>query len=429
MELEEAIDLFEKNGNLIKVKEELSTDCEIAKEMLKHENTPILFENVKGYETKIIGNIFSNRENISKILGIDKKEILFKLMHAMENPSETKIVKKAKAQEVVESDVDLNSIPILKHFKEDAGKYITSGFVIIKDVDNKRKNASVHRLLLKNKDELVIRIVPRHLYEILENYKKIGENPKIAICIGAEPACLIAASMQVPSEIFEMEVASTLLNKKLEMVKCKTIDLEVPANSNYILEGEILIDRKEKEGPFIDITGTYDIVREEHVVKINKITHKKDAIYQALLPGFSEHQLLMGLPQEPKIYKALQLAGINVQQINLTRGSCNWLHAIISIKKKKEKEGKNTIMAAFTGHPSLKKVTVVDHDIDVFNLEEVEWAEATRLDPINGILKFEASGSTLDKIGKGDKWGIDATLPLDILNDPEKFKAFIKVKQ
>jgi len=105
------------------------------------------------------------------------------------------------------------------------------------------------------------------------------------------------------------------------------------------------------------------------------------------------------------------------------------LHAIISIKKKKEKEGKNAIMAAFTGHPSLKKVTVVDHDIDVFNLEEVEWAEATRLDPINGILKFEASGSTLDKIGKGDKWGIDATLPLDILNDPEKFKAFVKVKQ
>ncbi|MCW1296565.1 MAG: UbiD family decarboxylase [Candidatus Parvarchaeota archaeon] len=431
MELEDTIKLFDKNGDLIRIKDKVSTEYEIAENLIKYEPRPVIFERVSGYKTKVVGNIFASRENIASIIGVKKEEILFKLMKAMENPIPTKLVKNAKCQEVIEKDVDLNSIPILKHFKKDAGKYITAGFVIAKDKENGkvRRNASVHRLLVKNKDELLIRIVPRHLYEILQNHKERNENPKVAICIGAEPACLIAASMQVPREIFEMEIASSLLNRELEMTKCKTIDLEVPANSNYVLEGEILLDKKEKEGPFIDITGTYDIIREEHVVKINAITHRKEPIYQALLPGFSEHQLLMGLPQEPKIYRALQSAEINVQRINLTRGGCNWFHAIISIKKKKENEGKNAIMAAFTGHPSLKKVTVVDDDIDVFNMEEVEWAEATRLDPLRGIIKYEAAGSTLDKIGKGNKWGIDATLPLEILNDEEKFQTFVRVKK
>jgi len=172
------------------------------------------------------------------------------------------------------------------------------------------------------------------------------------------------------------------------------------------------------EGPFIDVTGTYDIVRKQRIIEINCITMRKDPIFQQILPGGSEHRFLMGTPREAMIFKEVSKV-CKVLDVRLTNGGCNWLHCAIRIRKGDEDDGRRAIEAAFKAHGSLKHVIVVDEDIDISNPSEVEWALATRtqLDK-DLILKPGEFGSSLDPSAdqvtrRTCKAGVDATIPLD----------------
>ena len=189
--------------------------------------------------------------------------------------------------------------------------------------------------------------------------------------------------------------------------------LEVPSECDYVFEGRITFDTA-KEGPFVDITGTYDYVREQPVIKIDKIWACKDPYFQFILPGGNEHYLFMGLPREPIMYKTVKQAVPRTHAVRLTEGGCCWLNGVVSITKNKEGDGRNAIMAAFTGHPSLKNVIIVDEDIDIFDDKEVEWAVATRFQADRVFIIKDAAGSSLDPSAEGTtaKMGIDATIPL-----------------
>mgnify|MGYP002733512250 FL=1 len=221
-----------------------------------------------------------------------------------------------------------------------------------------------------------------------------------------------------------MEVANRFKNGELELVNCKN-GIKVP-EADIIFEGKILIDETAPEGPFVDLTDTYDYVREEPVIKLSKMYIKKEnPMYHAILPAGFEHKLLQGMPQEPRIFNAVKNTVPTVQNVVLTEGGCCWLHAAVSVKKQTEGDGKNIIMAALAAHPSLKHVVVVDEDVDIFDPQDIEYAIATRVKGDDDIIIVpKARGSSLDPKaseidGTTTKVGVDATKSI---LEPEKFE-------
>ena len=253
---------------------------------------------------------------------------------------------------------------------------------------------------------------------------KKNKNLEIAICIGNSISVLLAAATSLKKDENELGMANALENTPL--VKCKTIDLEVPADCEIVLEGEFTGEYVD-EGPFLDLTETYDIVRSQPVIKIKHITTRKNPVYQALLPGKSEHKLLMGMPREPTIFKEVNKV-CKCLDVCITPGGCSWLHAVVKIEKGKPDDPVKAINACFEGHKSLKQCIIVDEDIDIRNPDSVESAIATRVQMDKDLYIFkDQKGSSLDlssdlSSGKArtTKVGIDATIPVGV--DKSKFK-------
>jgi UbiD family decarboxylase len=355
-------------------------------------------------------------------LGVPADNLLPRLADALDNPAEPPLVETAPCQEVVIKDVNLYNLPILFHLPADAGHYIASGVAITKDPDFGR-NMCYHRLLRLDEKRFAARIVERRGTDAALS-KTAGDLP-IAICIGVSHAVHLAASMSPPPEVDELSIAHAL--SPTPLVKCLTHDLEVPADAEIILEGRIT-QKTHAEGPFMDLTETMDIVRDQHVIEIDLITHRKNPIFHALLPGGLEHKLLMGMPREPTIFNAVNEVTRCTGAV-ITPGGASWLHAVVQIDKQRPEDGKLAIEAAFKGHGSLKHVWVVDTDIDIYDPAQVEWALATRFQADKDLIVYEnAPGSSLDPSGvhkpgeksRTAKMGLDCTIPWG--GDPAKFR-------
>jgi len=427
MSLRSFLAQMEEEGEVLHIKDEVSTNFEISYIIKAFDNNgPVLFfENVEDTKTKIVANVCGTRKRICRALGVEPEGLYQKLLEAWRTPQKPKIVEDGPVKEIVEES-DLLRIPILTHFERDAGPYITSAVVHARSLDGTVENVSIHRLQLLDERHLAIRLVPRHLYKLWQMAKEAEVDLDVAISIGVHPAVMLAASSPVPFGVSEYEVANTLLDGKLQLIKCKYVDALAPADAELVLEGRISASKEVPEGPLVDITGTYDIERKQPVVEIVNVMHRRDYIYQALLPSGAEHRLLMGLPHEASIYEAVSKVVPKVKAVNLSVGGGGWLHAIISIEKQLDGDGKNALLAAFAAHPSLKHAVVVDSDIDVFNMADVEWAIATRFQASEDLLIIEnARGSTLDssanqETGLTSKMGLDATKPLT--KPKEKFE-------
>ncbi|MHC1595294.1 MAG: UbiD family decarboxylase [Candidatus Syntropharchaeales archaeon] len=399
---------LKRSGDLIEVDEPVSSELEACRIARKTEN-PILFKNLSGMRS--CTNLLGSRSILSKALGVGSGSLA---THLSDLPSkcEVKVVDESPTREVVE-DCDLTTLPIWKFFEADGGAYITAGIVVI-ELDGVR-NASFHRMMVIGKDKLVARLVPpRHTYLLHKRAQEIGEGLKVGIAIGVDPVILFAAGTRVePGE--EFEYASQIRGAPVELFQLDN-GVSVP-HAEIVLQGEIDPEERAKEGPFVDITGTYDTVRLEPVINIDKIYHRKDPIYHSIIPGGVEHQLLMGVPYEPVILKAVNHVA-DARNVVLTRGGCTYLHAVVSIRKVREGDGKNAIIAAFAAAPSLKRVVVLDDDIDILNQDDVEYAIATRVRWEEDLVMIPRSrGSSLDpsaaEDGTSTKVGIDATAPLE----------------
>jgi len=378
LSLREFLKQMEAEGEVLRIKEKLSPKFEIAAIMKAMDKGPILiFEKVKGKSTKIVANVCATRERICKALNVERENLYSKLVYAWKNPSKPKIAKDSPVKEVVREDFRLSEIPVLTHFEHDAGPYITSAIVSAKSPDKKVENVSIHRLQVLGEDKLAIRLVPRQLHKLWTMAKEANQELDVAISIGLHPAVSLAATAPLPFGVSEFEVANTLLEGKFKLIECEHVDAYAPAEAEIILEGKLSTSEEVDEGPLVDITGTYDVVRKQPTIKIVGAMHRKDYIYQALLPSGNEHKLLMGLSREVAIWETVSKVVPKVEAVNLSSGGCGWLHAIISIEKQTEGDGKNALLAAFSAHPSLKHAVVVDTDINVYNIEEVEWAIAT----------------------------------------------------
>lgn len=384
--------------------------------LAKKTNKTLLFKNVEGSNLPVVINLANTREKIAKSLGCDIKEIPSTISKAIDSPREVKSKGKIETEEP-----DLSKLPILKHYPNDRGKYITAGVVVAENQEGER-NASIHRMLVKNKRELGIRIVKRHLYDYFKEAEEKNEALEIGIIIGLDPATLLGTCTRVPRSFDEFKLIGSLKNQDVVMKKADTIDLKLP-DGEIILEGKISPDRREKEGAFVDVTGTYDVVREEPVIELTGMRIKSNSIYQGLVPAGDEHKHIMGLPYEPLIIKEVNKV-CDARNAVLTKGSSCYLHGIIQINKKDEEDGYEAIKAAMRAHQSMKHCLVIDDDIDIYDREDLEYAISTRVKGDEDIYIFpNEKGSTLDPRGKADgtvtKTGLDAT---KILEEKQKFE-------
>jgi 2,5-furandicarboxylate decarboxylase 1 len=413
MSLRSFIAKAQEAGHLVIITREIDLYLEMARVINALEGQPVLFTRVKDSPYQVVSGLCSAREYFALDLGIDQSQLLFALTQALENPIAPPMVTSAPCQEVVEEEVDLNSLPILTHLPDDGGPYVTAGVVIIKDPDHGR-NMCFHRLMRIGPCQFAARVVEgRGTHTALQ--KTSGEL-EVAICLGNSIPVLLAAAMSPPKGVDELSIANAL--RPTPLVKCRTIDLEVPADSEFVLEGRIA-RRTVAEGPFIDLTETWDIVRQQPVIEMDCLTHRRDAIYHALLPGRLEHKLLMGMPREPTIYAAVSQV-CQCQNVLITPGGMSWLHAVVQIVKQDPDDGRKAIAAAFRGHTSLKHVVVVDEDVDLFDPAEVEWAIATRFQADRDLVVLEDQpSSSLDpsathatgQKAHTSKMGLDATIP------------------
>ncbi|MBI5460188.1 UbiD family decarboxylase [Methanobacterium sp.] len=414
---------LEKDFNTIKIDEKVSVNLEAAEFLKKNPKDTIIMENIRESDMKVISGICNTREKIARALNTDVAGITQKIMGAINNPLPINDFKSPQDSFDISKTADLTELPVLTYYSRDGGPYITSGVIIAKDPETGVRNASIHRMLVLDKDRLTARIVPRHLYTYHQRAEALDEPLELAIAIGMHPATLLATTTSVPINVDELEVANNFHHGEMKLIKCETVDLEVP-ECEILLEGRMLPHERAEEGPFVDLTDTYDVVRMEPVIELDRMHFQSDSMYHAIMPAGFEHKLLQGLPQEPRIFNSVQNTVPTVKNVALTEGGCCWLHAAVSIQKQTQGDGKNVIMAALAAHPSLKHCVVVDEDIDIFDAEDVEYALATRVKGDDDILIVPgARGSSLDPCAKPDgtttKVGVDATKPLDKL---EKFE-------
>jgi len=424
------VEQLQKNGELTRIRHEVSTEYELAGIIEALGEKPVLFEKVKESSIPVVGGLLSSKDLIARGLGITKDQLLQKLSSAIENPVPPEVVEKGECQEIVEREVDLTKLPIMRYTDKDGGKYVPSAVAIIRDPEYKARNMCFHRLMLLDKNHFVARIVENRGTD--SALKKAGGELDVAFCIGNSTAVLLSAATTLPMGVDELGMANAL--EETALVKCKTVDLEVPKDSEFILEGRITKE-KTSEGPFLDLTGIIDRVRQQPIVEIKCVTHRKNPIYQTILAGRNEHKFLMGMPKEPTMFNEVSKV-CDCKDVYITPGGCSWLHAIVQIKKRNPDDGKKAIAAAFEGHKSLKHCVVVDEDINIYDPHDVEWAIATRFQADkNTVILSNQPGSSLDPSGdltEGKKAttakaGLDATAPLTTTGKGFKKEQYVKV--
>jgi 2,5-furandicarboxylate decarboxylase 1 len=424
-------------GELTTIRHEVSARLEAAAVINQLAPRPVLFEHIAGKVGRVAANVAASRAHFAAALGISEAEVLAALAAALDHPSQPKHISHevAHCQEMMQTEVNLDAIPILTHFRSDPGPYITSGVAIIRDPES-GPNASFHRLLQLDQRRFAARLVEGRGTDAALKKLPPDVDLEIAICLGAPPHVLLAAAMSPAPGVDEMAVANTL--SPTPLVRCLTKDLYVPAESEWVLEGRVT-HQLHSEGPFVDLTETLDFVRQQPIIEIDCITYHRDPIYDALLPGGLEHKALMGVPREPTIFAEVSKVCI-CKDVYITPGGASWLHSVVQIEKRNADDGVKAIHAAFKGHGSLKQVIIVDDDIDPRNPAAVEWAIATRFQADRNLVVIsDAGSSSLDpsawhrpgQKAKGAKMGIDATIPWlrpdGTPRQPEEFADFRKM--
>jgi 2,5-furandicarboxylate decarboxylase 1 len=417
------LELFKSADRLLTIKREVDPKFELPAVMKAAEKLgkAILFEKAKGSRYRVINNVFGSREMLALLFETKPERVVNAWIERVHHPIEPKVVSTGPVKEVVKkhAEVDLTEFPIVTHCSKDAGPYVTAGIVVARDPETGQRNVSINRMQYKGKAKLGIRMMPpQHLGVIHEKSEKKGKDLEIAVAIGNHPFEILVAATTVAYGTDEFSLSSALRKEPLELVKCETVDLEVPATAEIVLEGVVRAGVREKEGPFGDFMQYYVPVMENHVFEVKAITRRRDAIYQTIQASSLEDVHLLALSREAKVYEAVSRVA-DVQAVCLVP---TILSCMISIKKQFEGEPKNVVAAAFGAYSWLKYCVIVDHDVNVFDVNDIWWAMATRSRPETGLLLMEkALGFHRDPFNiHQSKLGIDATAPLNQWDEFER---------
>ena len=374
---------------------------------------PILFHKVKGTALPVLTNIYGSRERLAEILGIGPLEFCRKWSTLAQLASGRDVALREGGEPGDEPvDCKLSDLPLITYSERDGGAYFTSAMFLAHEPETGVRNLSFHRSMFISDQELRCRLAPRHhltLYH--EKAEKTGRPLEAAMLIGPPPTAFLTAAAPLAYDEDELEVAAKLAGQPIDMRPCKHIDLMVPASTEIVIEGRFLPNIRRDEGPFGEFMGYYTPVGQNAVFEVLGVTRKKDAIFHSILCGSAEEVLTLELSVAAKIFERINavLPGI----IDVT---CQpfVLHVVVKIRQEYEGHGRQVLLAVFGAEPTWAKMcTVVDEDVDIYNMDDVMWATLTRSRPDKNTMIIPDTPSFYRDPHK-DHWGrmgVDATVP------------------
>ncbi len=451
-DLREFIAFLEEKGDLCRIKTPVSCELEIAEladRMVKSGGPALLFENVEGYNIPVLINIYGTRRRMAWALGVEHLDELVervrKILDMLKGPPtgllnkvktlgdlvgiarvQPKIVTRAPCQDVVITgdQVDVNMLPALKCWPMDGGRFITLPLVISRDPETGRRNVGTYRMHIYD-----AKTTGMHwqTHKVGAHHQRVGQERRlerldVAVALGGDPTTVWTGSLPLPPDMDEIAVSGLIREQPVEMVKCKTVDLEVPARAEFVLEGYVKPDELRPEGPFGDHTGYYSPAEDYPVFHVTAITHRREPIYPTIIVGRPPTEdFFMGKASERLLLPALQMTLPEVADINMPAEGI--FHNLLLVSVKKEYPGHpRKVMYALWGLGLLmltKAIIVVDHFVDVQDLSEVAWRVTNNIDPARDIVFVDGPVDDLDHASAtpkyGSKVGIDATAkgPMD----------------
>lgn len=445
-DLREFIDFLEDRGELKRIKVEVSTELEItelADRMVKSGGPALLFENVEGGEMPVVINLYGTHRRMAWALGVeDLEELTEKVRHLigmLQSPPggvldkvkalgdlwnlsnvQPKIVSNAPCQDIVliGDEVDLGSLPVLKCWPGDAGPFITLPLVISRDPETGRRNVGTYRMQVYDRNTTGMHW---QTHKVGAHHYRVGENRnldrlEVAVSIGTDPTTMWTGSLPIPPELDEIVVSGVIRDQAVEMVKCKTVDLEVPSQSEIVLEGYVIPGELRSEGPFGDHTGYYSAPDDYPVFHVTAVTRRSDAIYPTTVVGRPVMEdYFMGYASTRIMLPALQMVLPEVVDINMPAEGIFHNLLIVSIRKEYPGHARKVMYSLWgTGLLMLTKtIVVVGDDVDPSDLSEVAWRVTANIDPSKDIVFVDGPTDDLDHASVlpkyGSKMGIDAT--------------------
>lgn len=383
------------------------------------------FAQPDGHPVDVVSGLLSTRAWVAEAMGVSEGEVADRYQNAIDAPLPWREVDGALGvQQVVNRSPDLGrDLPIPVHNEHDSGAYITAGLVIARNPQTGAQNVSINRLQVSGPDRLGILILPRDLHRFHDLAERSGQALSVAVVIGVDPLTMLASQAIVPMDLDELTIAGALHGAPLAVTKCITSEVRVPADAEIVIEGEILALERAAEGPFGEFPQYYGPAGQRQVIQVNAITHRRKPIFHTIVPAAMEHLLLGAIPREASLLALLRRTFPHVLEVHLSLGGVCRYHLNVRIKKRWDGEPKNIILAAMSGHADIKRVVVVDEDVDVRDPNAVEWALATRFQASQDLVVVNnTQGSRLDPSGRDglvDKMGYDATVP--VVADPFRY--------
>ena len=373
----------------------------------------LVFENVKGTKFPVLTNLHANRGRLAAAMNSAPQDMLPTYLRAMERPIPPTVVSTGRVKDVVlrGDKVNMYDLPQIVHHDGDGGAYITAAISFARDPTRELWNCAYNRLMIQGRDRSSIHLtLGKHLWEFAKVAEARGEPLPVAFAIGVHPAIALGALAIGSIDEDERAIMGALLGEPLELVKCETSDVLVPAHAELVLEGEILPGERTPEGPFGEFTGYSLGERPREIVRYRAVTHRRDAMFQDITVAHLDHMLLSTIPMEANLYRAVRAMVPSVTAVRVPSP----FTCYVAIEQRLIGQAKNAIMAVLGADLYMKRVVVVDHDVDVFDDRQVNWALATRCQPDRDIVVVShARGSDLDPSTREDgytaKWGVDAT--------------------
>jgi 2,5-furandicarboxylate decarboxylase 1 len=419
-DLSSYLDLIKRSRpeEIVVISKELDPAFELTALVVKLEREarrrPVLIcERMKGTKFPVLTNLHASRSRLALAMGAAPDQMQETYLRAMDKPIPPKIVTGGPCKDVVLTGdaVNLYDLPQILHHEGDAGAYLTAAISFAKDPTRDIWNCAYNRLMIKGRDTTSIHLTAgKHLWEFQRIAESRGEPLPVAFAIGVHPAIALGALAIGSIDEDERAIMGALLREPLELVRCETSDVLVPAHAEMIIEADILPGARTPEGPFGEFTGYSLGERPREVVKVKAITHRAGAFFQDISVAHLDHMLLSTIPMEANLYRAVRAMVPSVKAVRVPGP----FTCYVSIEQRLPGQAKNAILAVLGADLYMKRVVVVDQDVDIFDDRQVTWAIATRCQPDRDIaIITHARGSDLDPSSREDglsaKWGVDAT--------------------
>jgi len=408
-------------GHLLTVDAPVDADFEVAACLAETRDGPAVcfrqpVRSGGGFDGPIVGNLVNALPRFAAALNCAQDEIQTRLISAIENPLPHNVLGAAPCQETVVECPDIDRLlPVPRFFEKEGGRYITAGAIVARDAVSGMTNLSIARVMPLGGSRAFVGIAPNHHLAVMARAAQArGHKLNIAVCIGNHPAVLIAACLYLGLGDDELPIAGALLGSPLDVAKCIGSDLLVPAHCECVLEGAIDAGELHEEGLVSEYHGMYEAYGAGIVATFSRLTRRRDAMFQVILPGYHpEHCLLGGVAIAAGLARSARAAVPGLSEVAVGLGGAGRLHAVVSIDSPRPGEARKAMFAIWAAVNLVKQVVVVDADIDPWDATEVEWAIATRMRADEDLVVIPGvrtdRSDPLERGGLIAKFGLDAT--------------------